>query len=103
MCSSCLPWCSAASQTTRLPPLGQGLLLNSRETRPQAASHPQPRKGGTGWTLTLKEPVDLGLGAARIESEELPESWVLLLLFLELINPLSFRLVYVLGGEALPT
>lgn len=37
-----------------------------------------------------------------IESEELPESWVLWLLFLELVSPLLFCLVYVLGREALP-
>lgn len=38
-----------------------------------------------------------------IESEGLPESWVLLLLFLELINPLLLFLVYIMGREALPT
>ena len=32
-----------------------------------------------------------------IASEELSESWVLLLLFLELINPLFLCLVYILG------
>lgn len=38
-----------------------------------------------------------------IASEELSESWVLLLLFLELINPLFLCLVYILGKEVLPT
>lgn len=61
--------------------------------------------GGTGWTLKLKEPVDLAWAgySLYIESEALPESWVLLLLFLELINPLLLCLVYILGKEALPT
>lgn len=37
-----------------------------------------------------------------IASEELSERWVLLLLFLELINPLFLCLVYILGKEVSP-
>uniref|UniRef100_A0A8C6ICR1 Uncharacterized protein n=1 Tax=Mus spicilegus TaxID=10103 RepID=A0A8C6ICR1_MUSSI len=41
-CTSCPPWSSAASRTTRLPRPHQVFLQNRPETRHQAASRPWP-------------------------------------------------------------
>lgn len=81
-CTSCPPWSSAASRTTRLPRPRQVFLQNRPETRHQAASRPWPLERrcldgllyGPWAYLNVYREIEL-------------ESWVLLLLFLEPINP----------------
>lgn len=89
--TSCPPLSSAASRTTRLPRPCQVLLQNNPETRHQAASHrlPQERRCLDG---LLYEPWACRNLYRKIE----PESWALLLLFLEPINRV-FTLVDFLG------
>jgi hypothetical protein len=48
---------------------------------------PTLKREGARWTLRLKDPVDFGLDEPCTETEGSLESWVLLLLFLEPINP----------------
>lgn len=94
-CISCPPSSSAASRTTRLPRPCQVFLQNSPETRRQAASHrlPQERRCLDG---LLYEPWACRNLYGKIE----PESWALLLLFLEPINRVLLWLV--LGRNLCP-